>query len=571
MITRRILFAILVINILTLEVRDEINVNTELGLLSKTDKDPTIFFIEDNKWIEWSIFFRNPTTIFKPKDIITTARCSLKSNANEKFLHPFLDQLNNTWAEEIDGLSSLLPNNSSKHKRSILLGLGILASILVGYLIKTGISHFQNIEHTTDKESIIKLSDRTIRMGTYITRSRQHLASMGNSLCFFSQHYDAWLRELEVKNHLSRYVTQLEEVTLDFAAGKLPPNRKIVEDLKKSCMKFQLVNNKLADRFCTYVIGSRPEIIFMGYVVDNEGTLQLDIKVKMPIVSPEMMNLNFSIIETDNIGFYINNDKVKISVPKYSILFNDSNQLAEVDLIRCKQQICPVSSIKNSPSSMCLEDVIKKVRQSKHCISTIVFDEFCETILVPGLGTLISVRNGQYITTGINIQTKTLVNSNQIVGKGRLICTTPFTNFSLSVDGKDKNIHQNANYNIEPMLDWEFEKIQSYYKKLNNTINDIKTDEFKILDVPIKHDTHFALTFISILINFFVLIFVIYKHRSKLLESSHKLKALFTKTVVVSNEQITENVNVQSTNQANVYPTVPTNENRSIQCRLIDN
>ena len=200
----------------------------------------------------------------------------------------------------------------------------------------------------------MKLTDRTIRLGSYVTKDRQQLAAMGNSLCFYLHNRDEWLREREVNHHLATYIKSMGVITIDLSAGKLRPNRKVVADLKKACLKFQQVNNELAEKFCTHVLSSRPEIDFLGYSLGHGGILQLDVSIRMPIVSSEMQNLDFGVLATENIGFYSKGEKVKLNVPEFSMVFDQSNQFVEIELDRCRQRICPISSIKSTPSSMCL-------------------------------------------------------------------------------------------------------------------------------------------------------------------------------------------------------------------------
>ena len=126
----------------------------QLGLVTNIDKDPSIFFIEDVKTVEWSLFFKNPTMMFDNNLIKQAARCDIGKNNDHKYLLPLLQKLNQTWHNELDDLTNILPSNtdySNKDKRSILLGLGLLAALLIGYLVKTGVSKFFQLHHTHDQ------------------------------------------------------------------------------------------------------------------------------------------------------------------------------------------------------------------------------------------------------------------------------------------------------------------------------------------------------------------------------------------------------------------------------------
>ena len=560
-----IFWLILLLNILktlsTLKTEGKVTVNAELGLVTNIDNDPDIYFIQDIKTVEWSLFFRNPTTMFDKNLIKQAARCDVGRNTDQRYLNPLLQKINSTWNNEIDDLTNIIPNinkSNHRHKKSILLGLGLLAAMLLGYLAKSGVSKFFHLDHTHDKETVMKLTDRTIRLGSYVTKDRQQLAALGNSLCFYLHNKDDWLREREVNHHLSTYVKTMEELTLDLSSGKLPPNRKVVADLKKACLEFQQVNNDLAERFCTHVLSSRPEIEFLGFIVGPGGILQLDVLIRMPIVSAEMQNLQFSVLATQNIGFYSKGEKVRLNVPEYSMLFEKSHQLVEIELSRCRQKICPISSIKSTPPSMCLADIFGNNTHSNNCINTIINDEYCESILIPSVGTLISVRNAQFVTSGIEISTQTLVNANTIVQRGRLICSSPITNFSLAIDGKDNNNHRQLEYTVSQPLNWEFGQTQTFFHKLNKSINSLKLNEFEILDMPITHQNHFTVTSALIFSNFFFLIFFLHLFRAKLLGAFLKIRTLFSKPKnnEIENDLEMELVGPENGEKINLYPTL---------------
>ena len=512
-------------------IKDNIKIQVELGLVTHIENEAEIYFIDDEKSIDWSLYFRNPVEIFPNKLVMETARCNLGRYPEEKYLLPLLHKINMTWQSEINSLGDLIPKNKKHNKkRSLILGLGLLAALVIGYFTRDGISKFFHLEHLPNEDAVMQLSDRSIRLGSYVTKNNEQLHSLANSLCFFAQNRDDWLREREVNHHLSNYVRSMETTTLDLASGKLPPNRKIIKDLKNACLKLQLVSNELSARFCNHVLSSQPQIDFLGYSLTPNGLLQLDVSVKMPIVSLEMQHIEFAILKSDNIGFYSDNNKVRIQVPEYALLFNQTDQLVEIELPRCHNKICPVSSLKNTQSSMCLSDIFNGTLNSKNCVKILSNDEYCTKILIPGYGTLVSVRNGQFVGSTLNIYTLTLTNANKIVQKGRLICNNKITNFSLAIDGKEKTNYREYSYQVPEPLKWEFGHTDTFYHKLNQSIYDLKVNEFQVLNMPIKHIHHFTLTSISIICNFAFLIFIIHFFRATLLGVYKKIVSLFTKS-----------------------------------------
>ena len=193
------------------------------------------------------------------------------------------------------------------------------------------------------------------------------------------------------------------------------------------------------DDFCKQLINrGLIKLNFVNMNITDDYTLSAHIVVNIPVLSSEFRNSQkISIL---NVGYFLDNEFRKLSLPSDLIMFEDKYYALNAG--DCSRNLCHISSVFSDNSAMCVESLLKNETLGCESINY-GFKDVCDYRVIDLVGNVVTASSAIFFSTeqsvlGIfTIRNQTVF----IPENGKLLCT--FENnleksfFSMRVDKSD--------------------------------------------------------------------------------------------------------------------------------------
>ena len=427
-----------------------------------------------------NLYMKNLNSL--PQDI--EKFCNIPEKDQIKHLQSHINAINKIWSEEIQDYESFL--YSGTHKRAVVQGL-ITILLLTYHVTKFYTNKYEQDRYQSTIDELTSKIDSISNTNKLILMASEEILDLQNRYFCESAKKFSKVQDTLAKQLVKNYIRQARHTIENAIQNQLPLTREVNQEITSLC---EALNDQNSHLCSTLIIrGMRNTFRGLSTTVDDFGSsiIRIHTILEIPIFSSNQFVSRLSI---GNIGFYLDNQRKQIDLPKYAYILNhtDANLPLNTPMIPpCSDINCPpLSQINDLTPNLCLGAIIS--------LNSTGVSEKCRLLDMPDVCVGLHIKSNTFMVAGNGIFTPKNTNlpetirQPKLVQSGQMVCPGKVLNF------RDYNQTQNL-ITLDMGLNFRnFNTHEVYYDQIDQIFDNLTDLSFQLSNISDSQNISYKLS-----------------------------------------------------------------------------